>query len=139
MIRNEIVFTDNNGKDHICCKAGHIVIVELDILEGEKFEDYMIRAVRYATSDSSVRPSDVHIKLCPNSAARIYKLDTPCGSYFAKPLGNCKVAVQVNEPIGPFGSSDYRVRAKQESTSITLFYLADANDHRVGPYHYLCW
>ena len=139
MIKTQIVFTDKSGKDHVCREVGETLVVNLERIGS--VEESILYTIRAATNDSSVRPVDAKVAVCPNPNVAVYKVDTYCGSYFAKIYGN-KLHVKCAElyPISSFGDSNQLVLAKQVDETHTIFYLADRyTKERCGPYHIICW
>lgn len=138
MIKQAIVYTDQDGKEHICQKVGRLITVPVN--QKGTIEEKLIFALRDISCDSSVKLG-VPIKRCPKDAStlEVYSIHTGMYCYFVRVVDSNTFGIQLNKsPVG-FGDENKKIYAIQEGNITVFFYSDISSGERISPYFYLQW
>lgn len=139
MLTQKWIFTDEQGVDHICQKAGRQP--QIICVDGTGTpEENMIFALRQLSCDPEVMLGNT-IKKC-SSGEEVFTVHTGGAEghlYFVKMIERNKFEIILNRAPFWYGDSKSNVKAVQYK-DITLFcYTSTISDERISPYYYLQW
>ena len=136
-----VKYTDRKGRVHLCEPAGFVRTVTFKGKNGMSLKKELMRVVYDNTFDAFVQ-KDCKVSRCPSMTTdvSVYIVETQCGVYFVKSLGEKKYTIAANDAYGPspFGSTDFTVRAVMVRKDLLIFALFDKETKkRASSFYYV--